>query len=302
MNLQSEARSDIVCGVLVTYQPDSVAVENIRALAAQVDRLCVVDNGSRPDALEPVAAQCRALPNVKLITNHGNLGIAAALNIGVTEAQRWGAHWLATFDQDSFPQPDFIKGLLETAITSESAGRLAVISPLHIDAESHSNLTSQGIRNSAGVRTVTTAMTSGNLARMSVLALVGGYREEFFIDYVDHEFCLRCRREGYEILMSNSVPLAHQLGRFRRETLGPLKISVSHHNALRRYYITRNRVILWREYLWAETPWVLRDMVDFGKELAKILLFEAHKVNKTQMLVHGFWHALRNKTGPYPGM
>jgi GT2 family glycosyltransferase len=43
-------------------------------------------------------------------------------------------------------------------------------------------------------------MSSGNLLNLAAFKQVGAYNESFFIDYVDHEYCLRLKKKRFSIL------------------------------------------------------------------------------------------------------
>ena len=74
----------------------------------------VVDNGSSVEETLPVACSTasRRLTRYVLIENGENLGIGAALNIGVRWAEANGSQWVALFDQDSTVTEDFIAQML----------------------------------------------------------------------------------------------------------------------------------------------------------------------------------------------
>ena len=102
-----------VCAVVVTYNPKPAFVENVAAVSAQVDHTVVVDNGSSSETeVHLVGLESRF--GCKVIRNRQNLGIAAALNIGVKCAMEAGFDWVATFDQDSRVSDGFISLMLET--------------------------------------------------------------------------------------------------------------------------------------------------------------------------------------------
>ena len=70
-----------VCAVVVTYHPDPGFPDRLDRVRPQVGRVVVVDNGSSPPAREML--RNAAGPDVELILNDANLGVATALNQGV---------------------------------------------------------------------------------------------------------------------------------------------------------------------------------------------------------------------------
>lgn len=76
---------------------------------------------------------------------------------------------------------------------------------------------------------------------VSVLDDIGTMNEDFFIDYVDTEWCLRALGHGYEIYADTNVCMKHTIGDNNIKFL-VWKLPV--HSALRRYYRMRNMYYL----------------------------------------------------------
>lgn len=289
---------DCVCAVVVTYFPAHSVVENVQLLAAQADEVVVVDNGTAGASAEYLK-QLQDIPKITLIRNDQNLGIAAALNIGARYAIERGYPWLATFDQDSRVPPDFFRNIFLGRDSIQLDACLAILSPIFYD-ESIKKIWSGDNGNilSGGYREIDVAITSGCVMNTELFSDVGFFDETLFIDYVDYDFCLRCRKNNYKIVQLNSVVLNHNLGRKTIHSALWRSIATSNHSAIRRYYITRNRLVVYGRYLSSFPRWVLRDIAGFIKEGFKILAFEEQKFAKFRMIVLGVWHALINKRGP----
>ena len=120
-----------VCAVIVAFNPSERLLENVAALRPQVAEVVVVDNASSPSTLQDIqeVEKCGA----KVFYNEENLGIAAALNIGVNYALEQGYAWIATFDQDSQPPPEFVERLLGTYDPYPDKERVAILSPIYRD-------------------------------------------------------------------------------------------------------------------------------------------------------------------------
>jgi rhamnosyltransferase len=82
-------KDERIGAIVVTFHPRPEYSENLAKILAQVDLLIVVDNGSNEQELTQIRLASRE-PGFKLIENGDNLGIAAALNLGVREAQKEG--------------------------------------------------------------------------------------------------------------------------------------------------------------------------------------------------------------------
>lgn len=134
--------------------------------------------------------------------------------------------------------------------------------------------------------------------RLDAAIAVGGFDERLFIDYVDHDFCLKLRRRGFRVLQATAAQLLHSLGSMDRRLLLVKRINVTHHVAVRRYYISRNRLVLWQRYRRQEPVWVLRDVRRFFSEAVYMLLFEREVSKKLRMMARGIRDALNGRLGP----
>lgn len=279
-----------VCAVMVTYNPRATFIENIAAVAAQVGHVVVVDNGSSGET-EQHLQELDTRPGCTVIRNRQNLGIAAALNLGVNHAIEAGCDWIATFDQDSRVSDGFISQMLETYQQAPHPEKIAVIAPTCVDRESGNRI--RMLRSSNGE--VLLAMTSGSMMPSSAIRDIGRFDESLFMDYVDVEFCLRARQKGMLILQSPAI-LLHSLGRITFHSFFGLVFGVTNHSAGRRYYITRNRLRLLMRYA-ADWPWTWRESRAMFFDSAKIVLMEDNKWKKLRAVAAGTADALLGHMG-----
>jgi glycosyltransferase involved in cell wall biosynthesis len=96
---------------------------NLAALAPQVGKLIIVDNGSSAESLEPVEAAAQRL-GATVVHLGSTLGIATALNTGLRFAREQGFRWLATFDQDSQATTGMIEEMARAFAFSASASNI----------------------------------------------------------------------------------------------------------------------------------------------------------------------------------
>lgn len=279
-----------VCAVIVTYNPEPAFLDNIGAIAPQVGHIVVVDNGSG-SAIQPHLMTLEAGHDCTVIRNRQNLGIAAALNLGVKYAIEAGFNWIATFDQDSHVSDGFIAQMLETYQQAGNPEKIAIIAPTYVDRESGIRQPIMRARNGK----ILVTMTSGNMLPSSVFQRLGTFDESLYMDYVDIEFCLRARRRGMAIIQSPAI-LFHSCGRLTRHSLLGRRFGASNHSAERRYYITRNRLRLLLPYA-ADWSWLWREVKMMLAEATKIALVEDNKWKKFRAMAAGTADALSGKMG-----
>jgi len=288
-----------ICAIVVTYNPDIELPERLARTAAQVDQVIIIDNSSSRESL-PYIRQAALISNVVVKYNRKNMGIAAAMNIGVKYAEAAGYEWVMTFDQDSSVTPGMVVSMLRAYEAFPEKKKLALISP-RFRARTTGLLTTFATGAERAVSglysSVLRTMTSGNLIRCEIFSSVGYFNEEMFIDYVDNEFCLRCVEKGLVIIEAQEAILIHSLGSITQHRLLWHSCEVTNHDHVRRYYITRNRMYIYRKYLTIFPLWILMDLRAFLLETIKLALFEQDRRRKIVSILRGICHGMAGKMG-----
>lgn len=284
-----------VCGVTVTYLPDESVEDNLALMVAECGLVVVVDNGSSPAAHRSI----NSVGGAGLLALGENLGIAAALNRGFAQAEALGFQWVVTFDQDSRPASGMVDALLRTMADATVSDKIAVVGANTIDASFPERLeqwpmaggncfvlrrTPCSEKDLSGVATV---ITSGSLVRVSCWRELGGFDEALFIDYVDHEFCLRARSAGYDVRVSARARLIHSLGSKRVVQVLGRELTPNFHSPLRHYYMARNRIVVWKRYAWRFPYWFIFDASDVARNLVRVFFGETEKLKKFSAIIRG---------------
>ena len=229
-----------IYSVIVCYHPDvPKLLQTCKHLGADGSSVVLVDNTE-----DPTLTLQEFPDNCTLITLGFNSGIAHAQNIGIEAAINAGANIIAFFDQDSTISADFLTNL--TAPLAE--GVLKVVSPLYIDDISGEELPSVRVDKFGKTSTihhddatepyqVDIVISSGTAATREVFELAGKFDESFFIDFVDTEWCLRCRAKNIPIYV---VPQARMLHRIGSKSIQLGRFTLLVHSPTRCYYQLRN--------------------------------------------------------------
>lgn len=242
------SRSSSVACVVVTFEIGRDVLPVLEAILPQVDRVFIVDNGSGGETQDALRGIEAANPErVEVIRNGENLGIAAALNIGVRRALEQGHAWILTLDHDSVAAPDMVANLFRT--WAEVAGaNPGILAPTHIDGSTGRKYR-YPVFGKFFFRHVTPvdrplscsfSIGSGCLIPKQVFETVGLFREEYFVYAVDTEFCRRVLRHGYSIFISEKAVIVHREGEGRKTDLGIFQIRTPDWSARSLYYIFRN--------------------------------------------------------------
>jgi rhamnosyltransferase len=282
-----------VCAVIVTYHPSRTMLEGIPQVLAQVPALVVVDNGSNSDELRALRVAHQTL-GFELIENGGNLGVAEALNQGARWAKGKGYDWVIFFDQDSTITTNFIDEMFSAWKSHAERDRVASVHPRYLDPKTGSESPVRRARDGGPV----TSMTSGALMPTWIFDKIGWFASEYFIDWVDFEYCFRIRAAGYLITDARRAVLLHAAGNSDRQlSFVGLTFRPTHHSAIRRYYISRNRIAVFRKYFFIFPQWILQSMYDSLRETIKCFIGEKDRSSKLRGLWLGIWDGLTKRMG-----
>ena len=290
----SEARTNPeVYAVVVTYNPDSSLEQNVRALLPQVGKIIIVDNQSSPAArslVARVASDCE----VEVVWNDQNLGIARGLNSGIDRVLKYGhCSWIATFDQDSLVPADFVDAIFEAYSSCPFRDDVAMIGANYKLAMSASAGEPTPVQSGSWFREVKTLMTSGSFVKSTIFGPDDRFDESLFMDYVDHDFCLRLRQQGLRIIQALGAVLDHRLGSPTSHRVLGKRFMVPNYSPARYYSNARNRVIVYRRYLASDTLWVLQDNLKWLRDTAKLVLAEQNRAGKLASLARGWRDGMR---------
>lgn len=218
----------IVYAVVVTYFPISDKfLSLISKLILQTSKIIVVDNTDANDdrVFEILSIAKYHFDNIDIVRLGKNFGIATALNIGIDIALKAGCTHVLLSDQDSLPDNEMVVGLLKAeAEASADGAKIGAVGPVYIDkttgmrfpfqvkSPKHLFYSKKQIDNKEpNIRTLS-LITSGSLIKSEVLRSVGSMREDFFIDYVDVEWCHRAMAKGYTLIGTLHAFMYHGLG------------------------------------------------------------------------------------------
>jgi rhamnosyltransferase len=276
-----------VCGTVILFNPDITILDNIRSYLNQVELLIVIDNSE--DGNSEIIDKIKLFKSVDYKSFNENLGVAKALNVAANIAIQRGFQYLLTMDQDSKAPSNMVDLLLKARNELENVG---IISPLHANRfGTHLNFTER-------IQKVIITITSGNLLSLDVYKKLGGFTEEYFIDYVDVEYCFRLYCNNYYIIQLNDVILDHNEADLSEVQIFWKKIHPHNHKPFRLYYKTRNLLYLRNKYKNIVPYQMMRIEYDsYLRTIARMILFEKYKLKKLMMVFLGIWDYFTNKKG-----
>lgn len=279
--------------MVVAFFPGNDFEQWLRMVLPQVAAVVVVDNTPGGADGHRLAAFRADEARVHLIENHENAGVAAALNQGVDYALGLNCPWVLTLDQDTQCDPDMVASLMR--VYAACAPKPAVIGGNYFDPRKGGWVVDAGPEGAHQERK--TVITSGSLVNAGLARAVGGFREDFFIDQVDHEFCLRVRSHGCRVVISRKPVMTHSVGGAGGARIPFLGV-LPDHPPLRKYYIARNTVAIVAAYWRREPGWCLRRSVRLLLGLLLMATLEKHRFAKVRAFAAGVMDGVSGRMGP----
>ncbi|MDN5114343.1 glycosyltransferase family 2 protein [Aliarcobacter butzleri] len=231
-----------IYSILVAYNPDLDELNQaVNRLKKQTDMVIVCNNSGYDVKFED--------EEVKVFNFGENLGIAKAQSIGMKWAFENGADFILQMDQDSIPNDDLVKKLLECyeKLTIKEY-KIGLVGPQDYDKDTKelnkARLKKGTFIDDTNYVSLEQTLSSGSLIPKCVYDIVGSMDDELFIDAVDNEYCWRIRKNGFLIIKNNDALLAHKLGDGKQKILGFLNVGVP--SPIRHYYQIRNTLLLAR--------------------------------------------------------
>lgn len=240
--------------VVVTYFPDRIRLkEGLVSLSSQVRNLILVSNNS--DDFSDLD-----LPVIHLDLQE-NKGIGYAQNIGIQKAIQLGAQFVLTSDQDTVYPIGYVNSLLEVIYDLHKAKKkIGAVGPVFRDENNQGKIhpmvkfgkfTLTKFFSKEHVSAVSHIISSGMLIPVESFHVVGLMREEFFMDWIDTEWCWRSTNLGYEVFQVPSIVVSHTLGNSSKDYF---IFSETNHSYPREYFKIRNAIFLLQDPNFAYLP------------------------------------------------
>lgn len=295
--------ADRIIAVVPTFHPDDGVGERLLALADQVDRVVVVDDGSGSTAdrlLDDIAAHGIIVERLDR-----NSGIAAALNRGVRTALAEGADYVVNVDQDTDLPVDYVATALSLFAQANPVTRLGVVC---VDAVNGAPALPTWV-SPEGFGLVPEAIQTGFVISRECLETAGLFDERLVIDCVDTEYCLRVRDHGFRIAVAKGTNIGHSIG--QRAELRPFGFPLRHasgrmatyqyHSPFRRYYIARNNIDLMLRNVRKRPRWVLSVLKREMGGMIVSMVSGPKRIAQVLAITTGTIHGLLRRRGMIPG-
>ena len=244
----ADGGSEAVSAIVVTYFTGPVLARTIASLKAQpeIAEIIIVDNGNWTDAVVRAAIPDEDGPRVEIVSGHGNIGFAAACNMGAQRAQSGlllflnpdavlptgGVAQLIADGADK-ARPWMIGAKLVDPDGIEQVGsRRTTLTPwrafvetvqLYKFAPRHPYFRRFNLHaDPCPGQVIPVPVTSGAcfLIPAEDFALIDGFDEKYFLHVEDVDFCLRFGNKGGTVYFDPNVRVTHFKGSSRASRIG----------------------------------------------------------------------------------
>lgn len=184
--------------IIVTYNPQiNDFLKNLKEVCRYQAKVVVIDNHSDLEIRESL----KKISNerIEYLELPSNKGIGYAQNVGINKEK--DSDYYLFLDQDSYLKKDqFEKLLNEFQMIEKSDPHIAALGA----NTSGSPVDNEKYRNSDKV------ISSGSIISKKALNYIGLMKEEFFIDFIDYEWCWRAIQKGWHVYQSVDVSISHE--------------------------------------------------------------------------------------------
>ncbi len=302
----TSSNKDRIWAGIIVYYPNSKKLQNLlRLLENQVDKIIIFNNGGF--VIEEVLGKA-GKEKCEVIGSGVNLGMGVAVNQICSMALVDSVPYVITFDQDSTPSLSMVNELYEfnERVANQNA-KVAAVGPVFVDKRDGEtvfpifqpgNWWIKKVRPVIGnydAISTNLLITSGMLLNIDAWKETDGFREDYFIDHVDTEWCIRAVDQGFLLFICPAIVMQHELSdESPKRIFGRLALKYS---PIRRYYVFRNTtaLILDRQVHRGLKLYFLATMV---YRLFLNVIIDDSKWKSFHAMLTGVVHGLIGKMGP----
>ena len=288
-----------IFSIIVLYNPDAIKLFNLCLTLSNSKIPTILINNSDQQKLQ--SSKFKKFFDLQIIELYDNLGIARAQNMGIDLAIENNAEAILFFDQDSQIESSILNDLISCISNPE----VKVCAPVFIDVDTGIFLPIIKIDKFGLLSKVydqnndtenSLVISSGLLVKLEVFKTVGFMNEDYFIDYVDTDFCFRCFSKNVKITVVEKAVMKHSIGKKMILIFG---FHFSIHNPQRVYYQIRNCFIFCKKD-YVPLFFKLREIISIGfHQFISLLFFYDKRKHYLKAIFLGLIHGFSGRIGKF---
>lgn len=275
-------------GVVILYHPDKDIFERILTYMDILDHLYIFDNSESFNHV--LNSKITAHRKIQYLHDKENKGIAVRLNQAATLALKDGYSFLLTMDQDSHFRANEAERYQNCILNIKGIEKVGITGLEFIQSTSDTNCSCERVNE---------LITSGSVVNLHLFEEIGGFDENLFIDYVDHEYCYRAKVKGFEVLKFTHIFLHHSVGEAsNKRSFITLKNSQrSFHSPIRIYYMVRNYLYVNQKYKTTFAPELQQQRNSILTRIKNKLLYNKDRIKLIRLIFRAFKDYKRSNMG-----
>ncbi len=279
--------------LVVTYYPDKDVFENILNIQNQIENFVVVDNSNIPSSFP------KELKG-DLIKNQNTGGLAGGINKGIKYLLKKypNIEGIFIFDQDTKIPENYINSMINFKKSIKDP-KVLIYAPNFYDINSKTfasfiKLGKYSLKkyycSKGKIIFPTLVITSGILLDVKAIEKVGYFNENYLIDQVDNEYCIRLWISGFKVAVNCDITIYHSIGNRKRKKFLFLNIKPNNHSSFRKFLIIRNSLLTVKKYFYS--PVLIWELSVISHEFLSVILFEKEKKKKLKAMLKGLYKGL----------
>jgi rhamnosyltransferase len=294
----NEVTKKIGAGI-VLYQPTVPQVLKLaRRLDGELARIAFFLNSPlEKKTIKSIEQNCVNCQVIFINESGNNLGLGVAYNELVRDASKAGMDELILFDQDSMPAVCLVKSLsrINTLLRLKCENPI-IVGPQPINYQNKRLRSGKALRTFLDLRvsSVPFVISSGSLIDLKKALAVGPFRDDFFIDGIDIEWCYRAKEKGFTIWRSHEVLMKHELG---AGTINLFGLTLTKQPEKRIYTFFRNQISMLKL---SHIPFTYKLRILLGFPV-RVIIYAIHSRFSKGMLkamLQGFLDGYQQRLGP----
>ena len=243
-----------IIAVIVTYNRKVLLEECLIAISGQslvLDTILIIDNASTDGTIETLQQNgWLERPKIQLIALKENTGGAGGFSVGMQYAFEHGADYVWMMDDDAIPHPTALEELIRYATPEHIYGSLAVNGEDTAWATTllANNKTVHLKNHVPEFAEVQTLPFLGFLTSKEIYQNIGLPDASYFIAADDVEYCIRAQHAGHKIFICGKSQIEHPKSDRYEANILEKKITYLNLVPWKRYYDTRNRLLIAKKY------------------------------------------------------
>lgn len=273
-----------MAAAIILYHPEDKMIEYILNLRQYFETVYLFDNTESEDQTKRTRKRL-SQKGIKYAAKNSNMGLAYGLNVCCNAAYKDGWQWIMLFDQDSVVTKDLV-GSMKAFIEQYDEEKLAIAVPMLDDCKNRNVKQVKAKRKKE-------VMTSGMTLKLSAYKQNGYFLNALFVDYVDYEYCLRLKENGFFILENNQAVLRHNQYDEEKVLAG---YKINKYSPLRHYYIARGYCYILKRYGY-DKIFIEQLKETTYRRLWRVLFYDDHKIKKMLAMILGVLDFKLNRFG-----